>query len=1446
MPDVGILNLQIHDDSAKAAEGLSKLVAKLEEMKNATSKIRLGTVATGIKRINDELSKVQPSAIYKLKQLADVLEKIGSISGNVGGIRISFGGKGQSAEEINASMQAAREAAAQTSSMFESIGQRIQEDVTGVRGFAGEVEKLNNLVQQTGWTAQFTAEQFAQMFQVANSIRMSGALGGGASPFALGDGTGGSGADWTYWKDGAIEVEGTVTEAMDAIRIGANDAIIPMSGIVESASEMSSSFETVDSSVQNISSNADQIKSMATGFEDVAQSTRDAARETANYYKSLEDAFYGIRNGKQVQNDLMSRWLHGEGTANEQNYAIKTMARTFGMTADEVKEKLIELTQAETAAKQAETGLQQGEIQTGLDGVADSAKEASKSFSELMFGAQGLKGAFSRMFPTISGLAKRFGQLLKYRMLRAVIKQIAEGFKVGYENYYHYSEAIGGSFAPAMDSAASSLLQMKNSIGAAVAPLMQSLVPVLQTVVNFFVGLINYANQFFALMRGQSTWSRATNQSTKAFEDTKKSAKGAGGAIKDLLASWDELNIIQSESGGSGAGGAAKAVEDYAGMFEEVGKFDSELQGIVAGIKEEFGSIGNLAKKIGIALLGWKISNAFAGILGTLGGLLSALGIIDLEFHISTLLNNRYLETGEVGYLVADLLQTLLGGVLMKKVLGNVLGGSLASLAIPIVFTVSAIGGIKALVTNTDVSALSEEGILSALNTAIKGGAAAGGLLYSLAGLTLGTSLGVGAGAALFTFGATIGIKAIADTIDAGAITRDTIKANLLSAGTIGAGLALTEAILGGTAATIATVGLGGALLTLGALFAIEAVIASKPKNVRWGSYKATEKEIKAFVEGEVFTVSPNTIISVMNPVIQLSKEKDEALTASVDEVKLTVAKLTIGINNESDTLSSLEEQIFGNSETGTQGLIGKFNESVRQKQSVIETGILIEPVVTEGDNGEAKQIIDESSEGWKKLTEHMGDLGKRLSEHIAEAYKEGITDEARAMELRTIQELTGMMANVSAAITQGEAEEKAFRVLNEQLTGLTQGSWDQMFAYIEEYKAGITSAYTNAYDAVTDAMAGEVAGLRQSMENALELAGGNENDAKYKEYKAEYDRMKERLDARRAGRDKAIDDYADKAMNTETMARIREMLSGMIDKGAIDMTDINSLGLQDIVGGPEFMNTIWKTLFDEHGIDKGGAKEQMSTWFDRLIDAAFGSDAETIKNAIKIGFLDYGDVISKDVIDQFANVIGITDSSELVNAWNELINSMLIQGDSDTPVYDLELGVDSDVSEPIQAPGVDSSSFNSSLIDMQKSAKSAVDYIKSVIESLSNFSVNVSVTERNKAPEGGLPRYMQTRASGGFVRSGDLVMANENGNFEMMGRMGNQPVVANNQQIVNGISQGVAQANNGMESRLGTIETLLNRILNKEFTAKAIPNAAWGNHNSKSNSAWDRVTGNA
>lgn len=77
--------------------------------------------------------------------------------------------------------------------------------------------------------------------------------------------------------------------------------------------------------------------------------------------------------------------------------------------------------------------------------------------------------------------------------------------------------------------------------------------------------------------------------------------------------------------------------------------------------------------------------------------------------------------------------------------------------------------------------------------------------------------------------------------------------------------------------------------------------------------------------------------------------------------------------------------------------------------------------------------------------------------------------------------------------------------------------------------------------------------------------------------------------------------------------------------------------------------------------------------------------------------------------------------------------------------------------------------------------------------------------------PKVSIPRL----ATGGFVDEGQLFIANEAG-AEMVGAMGRRTVVANNEQIVEGISAGVTVANDGV---IAAIYALMNLIDDKDLS---------------------------
>ena len=286
-----------------------------------------------------------------------------------------------------------------------------------------------------------------------------------------------------------------------------------------------------------------------------------------------------------------------------------------------------------------------------------------------------LKGAFQNLREGMSklpfvGLIKQMMRMARMRALRYMIRELAKGFREGVENVYHYSEAIGGSFHESMDSAATALNQMKNSIGAAVAPAIQALIPLFNTLVGWITTATNYLNQFFSLLSGKSTWTRALPVATKAFDEQKKAAKVASDSVKDMLADFDELNIIQQNGSGGGSGGSGSDT-NYAEMFEEVNEYDGKIKDMVQWIEDHMETVKSIAIAIGVAILGWKISKAFDGVLGSLGSIIAGGAMIAIGLQVAYEGAYAYGESGE---LTTESLLAMAGGALTSTIGGALIG----------------------------------------------------------------------------------------------------------------------------------------------------------------------------------------------------------------------------------------------------------------------------------------------------------------------------------------------------------------------------------------------------------------------------------------------------------------------------------------------------------------------------------------------------------------------------------------------------------------------------------------------------------------------------------------------------------------------------------------------------------------------------------------------------
>ena len=191
--------------------------------------------------------------------------------------------------------------------------------------------------------------------------------------------------------------------------------------------------------------------------------------------------------------------------------------------------------------------------------LANAVENAAKSFEKLL---------------------SSFARIVFYRAIRSVIREITDAFKTGVENVYQFSKAIDGSFSQSMDNLASSLLYLKNSIGAAVAPLLETLIPAFTKLINVIVEAVNWVNQLFSLIAGKDTWTRAVYVQTEWAEATESAADAVEDVVDEIedakpINYDDDLKPITYDADDAadavaGIGQAAKEALRYLAPFDEL------------------------------------------------------------------------------------------------------------------------------------------------------------------------------------------------------------------------------------------------------------------------------------------------------------------------------------------------------------------------------------------------------------------------------------------------------------------------------------------------------------------------------------------------------------------------------------------------------------------------------------------------------------------------------------------------------------------------------------------------------------------------------------------------------------------------------------------------------------------------------------------------------------
>lgn len=243
------------------------------------------------------------------------------------------------------------------------------------------------------------------------------------------------------------------------------------------------------------------------------------------------------------------------------------------------------------------------DAEKATESVAKSSKKASGGLSVL-------KSQLGGLVSPLGKVVKMFGRIAMYRLVRSAIKAISTAAKEGVNNLVMYSAALNSTDAAAanatMSEYATTLLQVKNTLGAALMPILTALLPVINTIASAFITAANAVNMFFQALQGKTTFTKA-KKSTVDYAKSLKTATGAAKELQKTLLGFDEINRLNAEN--KGGGGAAGA--DFSNMFEEaeisekVKKYAEKAQKIIDAINKFIHSvIGILTTALGLFVIG--------------------------------------------------------------------------------------------------------------------------------------------------------------------------------------------------------------------------------------------------------------------------------------------------------------------------------------------------------------------------------------------------------------------------------------------------------------------------------------------------------------------------------------------------------------------------------------------------------------------------------------------------------------------------------------------------------------------------------------------------------------------------------------------------------------------------------------------------------------------------
>ena len=199
----------------------------------------------------------------------------------------------------------------------------------------------------------------------------------------------------------------------------------------------------------------------------------------------------------------------------------------------------------------------------------------------------------------LRGILSTLGMTAKFMFASFIIQGALSGAKEGMQNLSKYSKQANADLSLLM----SSLTQLKNSLATAFAPILTVITPILNTLIQKIITVVNAFGQLTASLAGQTTFVKAKKVNQDYAASLDKSSKKAKNLQRTLMG-FDEINKLDDKSSSDSSDSGGLSPND---MFKTV-KIPNKYKDLAKMLKDawtqgDFTKIGQmLGKKVNEAL----------------------------------------------------------------------------------------------------------------------------------------------------------------------------------------------------------------------------------------------------------------------------------------------------------------------------------------------------------------------------------------------------------------------------------------------------------------------------------------------------------------------------------------------------------------------------------------------------------------------------------------------------------------------------------------------------------------------------------------------------------------------------------------------------------------------------------------------------------------------------